>query len=228
MSAWSGLYTELRLSFLQNKWWIVVHFKEPRPCVRPVLMLFLYKTYTDVFISVKCGSTRLHAPHFPPSPNSGLQTWLNIALLTTLWPQSFFFFIVCKSSFSTQYCCCPAERIWNIYQGIMCWRHKFYGNVAGVWDKCVQQRANSLSAKTVFMVFGMEWHKHSFWLTSAERRTLFLWRRAFTTRWFKMQLLSSRMWIQELEHSDGRFSILPVFVCRPTSEPAHRSLIIPP
>lgn len=56
-----------------------------------------------------------------------LGTQPNIVVLTALWPQTFFHSVCISSSFSLiLHCCCSAERIWNIYQGIVCWRHNFH------------------------------------------------------------------------------------------------------
>lgn len=107
-------------------------------------------------------------------------------------------FSVCISSFSflILHCCLSAERIWNIYQGIVRWRHNFYMVMLLAFEITLCNGGqNKLSVETVFMFLPTEWHKYVFLLTFAVRWIWFLWRRSFTSGWFKMQLLSSQMGI---------------------------------
>lgn len=127
---------------------------------------------------------------------------LNVVVLTTLWPQTFFF-PVCMSSFSSliPHCCRSAERIWNIYQGIVCWRHNFDMVMLLAFEitVCIGGQ-NNLFVETVLMFSGTGWHECSFLLTCRAIRM-----GSWTSNWFKMQLLNLQMWILKLNHSGGRF-----------------------
>lgn len=151
-------------------------------------MLFSYKYKSSFF----------HKSAFPQKNSEFKNSAQHCSIDNSVTTDSLFFFLVCISSFSSLilHCCYAAERIWNIYQGIMCWRHNFYMVMLLVFEITLCNGGqNNLSAETVFMFWGAEWHKYSFSLTFAKRWMWFLWRHSFTSNWFKMLLLSSQMWI---------------------------------
>lgn len=101
------------------------------------------------------------------------------------------FFSVCISSFSSLilHCCCSAERIWNIYQGIVCWRHNFYMVMLLAFEITVcNGEQNNLSVEEFLCFQETQWHKYGFLLTFAERWIWFLWLHSFTSNWFKFGL----------------------------------------
>lgn len=102
-----------------------------------------------------------------------------------------FFFSVCISSFSSLilHCCCSAERIWNIYQGTVCWRHNFYMVMLLAFEITVcNGEQNNLSVEQVLCFQETQRHKYGFLLTFAERWIRFLWLHSFTSNWFKFGL----------------------------------------
>lgn len=139
MHTWGSEWTEwpvynlpIALMFLrhlfENKWWFYFFFSLSLTMLADAteaisnssVILWVFRMNTNLYIS-KCGSAGVHSCKILNS-----RTQLNIVVLTTLWPQNSF--LVCISSFSSLvlHCCRSAERIWNIYQGIVCWRHNFY------------------------------------------------------------------------------------------------------
>lgn len=142
MHTWGSEWTEwpmynlpIALVFLrrlfENKWWFYYFFLSlslsftmlsdaTEAISNSLVTLWVFRMNTNLYIS-KCGSAGVHSCKILNS-----RTQLNIVVLTTLWPQNSF--LVCISSFSSLvlHCCRSAERIWNIYQGIVCWRHNFY------------------------------------------------------------------------------------------------------
>lgn len=94
------------------------------------------------------------------------RTQPNIVALTSLRPWHFFLdyfylFLLCISSFPflILHCYCSAERVWNIYQGIVCRRHNFYMVMllASQITLCSGEQNNpslgSLSLSFFFLVF---------------------------------------------------------------------------
>lgn len=153
-------------------------------------MFFLYKYKSSFF------QMRFHESAF--FQNSEFRSSAEHCCIDNSVTTNFFFFSVCISSFSSLilHCCCSAERIWNIYQGIVRWRHNFYMVMLLALEITVCNGGqNNLSVETVFMFSRTQGHKYGFLLTFAERWIWFLWRRSFTSNWFKKRLLSSQMWI---------------------------------
>lgn len=131
----------------------------------------------------KCGSTWVHSSKI--LLNSG--TWLSIVVLTTLWPQTFFsLYIFFLLSHPTLLPLCRKNM--KYLSG-----HNFYMVMLLAFEITLCNGGqNKLSVETVFMFLPTEWHKYVFLLTFAVRWIWFLWRRSFTSGWFKMQLLSSQ------------------------------------
>jgi len=87
-------------------------------------------------------------------------------------------------------CCCSAERIWNIYQGIVCWRHNFYMVMLLAFEITVcNSGQNNLSVETFFCCFPERncINTPFFSLTFLERQIWFLLTVAFFEFFFLHQ-----------------------------------------
>lgn len=113
------------------------------------LMAFSYKYKSSFFPNV--------VPHGRILPKFWIRELGRALLYWQLCDHKLFFiFSVCISSscFLIPHCCCSAERIWNIYQGIVCWRHNFDMVMLLAFEITVCNGGqNNLSVENGFYVF---------------------------------------------------------------------------
>lgn len=116
--------------FFANEWFFFCFASERATEAIADNLVTLWGFFISLWIQIFMFSNAV-LPEYILAKFLNSRTQPNIVVLTSLRPRHFFFkflFLLCISSFSflILHCYCSAERVWNIYQGIVCRRHNFY------------------------------------------------------------------------------------------------------